>query len=76
MRLITIHVLFGLLLITGCVSGDRKATELLDTARFEEKQHNLEHAARLYDEIIKNYPGTPAAKEATARRAVLGAAKP
>jgi TolA-binding protein len=59
------------LLATGCASGDTKAAELLETARFEEKQNNYEHAQKLYDEILKKFPASPAAKDATARSAEL-----
>ncbi|HPX62305.1 MAG TPA: hypothetical protein PLN25_11130 [Deltaproteobacteria bacterium] len=49
--------------LSGC-SGDKKAAELLETAQFEEKQNNLEHASKLYETIIKKHPGTPAADKA------------
>jgi TolA-binding protein len=54
-------------LLSGCTSGEKKAAELLETARFEEKQNNFEHAIRLYDEILKKYPASPAARDAAAR---------
>jgi len=54
-------------LLTACASGDKKAEQLLETARFEEKQNNKEHALKLYAEIVSNYPGTPAAGQAAAR---------
>jgi TolA-binding protein len=63
------------LLAAGCASGDTKAAELLETARFEEKQNNYEHALKLYDEILKKYPASPAAKDATARSAELARQK-
>jgi outer membrane protein assembly factor BamD (BamD/ComL family) len=52
-----------LVALTACSSGPM---ELYETARFEEKQGNYEHAAELYEEIIKKYPAsefTPQAKE-------------
>jgi len=52
--------------LSGC-SGDNKAAELLETAQFEEKQNNLEHASKLYETIIKKHPGTPAAEKARTR---------
>jgi len=64
------------LLAGGCAPGEKKASELLETARFEEKQSNLEHAAKLYDEILKNHPSSPAAKEAAARMAEIRQLKP
>jgi len=46
-------------------------TELLETARLEEKQHNPEHAATLYREIISKFPESEAAKTAAARLAAM-----
>ena len=43
-------------MLNGC-SGE-KGQELYDTAQFEEKQHNNEHARQLYEELVKKYPGT------------------
>jgi len=48
------------LLALGC-STDKNAAELLDTARFEEKQNNRDHAIKLYSEIIQKYPDSQAA---------------
>jgi len=53
------------LVISGC-SGN-KAAELYDTAQFEEKQNNNEHAAKLYEEILKKYPDSDFAKKAGER---------
>ena len=64
------------LLAGGCAPGEKKAAELLETARFEEKQSNLEHAAKLYDEILKKYPSSPAAIEAAARMSEIRQQKP
>jgi TolA-binding protein len=69
-------VLLATTMLAGCVSGEKKATELLDTAGFEEKQNNFEHAAKLYDEIIRNYPGSRAATEAATRLGALKNRKP
>lgn len=55
------------LLVSGC-SGN-KAAELYDTAQFEEKQNNNEHAAKLYEEILKKYPDSEFAKKAEDRLA-------
>ena len=65
-----------LALLAGCSSGDKRAAELLETARFEVKQGNLEQAAKLYDEILKKYPASPAAKDVAARMAELTQKKP
>lgn len=69
-------MLLTLTILPGCISGEKKAAELLETAVFEEKQNNLEHAAQLYDEILKEYPSSPAAKDAAARKAQLEHRKP
>ena len=61
-------VLFTMVCVTvmaGC-TGD-KGKELFDTAQFEEKQHNEEHARKLYEEIVKKYPGTEFAQKASER---------
>ena len=71
-----ITMLLTLALLAGCASGEKKAAELLETARFEEKQSNLEHAAKLYDEILKKYPSSPAAIEAAARMVEIRQQKP
>jgi TolA-binding protein len=54
----------------GC-TGD-KAKELMDTAILEEKQHNMEHARKLYQEIIQKYPDSPLAKDAQKKLSDLG----
>ena len=76
MRIVFSMIIVTLALLTGCASGEKKAAELLETARFEEKQNNFEHAMQLYDEILKKHPASPAAKEAAARVAKLGIRKP
>lgn len=54
----------------GCTGGS--ATELLETAELEEKQQSLEHARKLYRQIVEQYPGTDQAKRAEARLRALG----
>ena len=56
-------VLLGLL--GGCAAD--KSQELFETAQFEEKQNNKEHAQKLYQEIVDKYPGSPVAKQAEER---------
>lgn len=68
MKTMAIAVLLSALL--GC-AGD-KGKELFDTAQFEEKQNNREHAKQLYQEILAKYPGSPVAKQAQERLAALG----
>ncbi len=58
-------VIMCALFISGCSRG--KAAELYDTAQFEEKQNNREHAAQLYEEILKKYPDSAFAKKAEER---------
>jgi TolA-binding protein len=62
-------------LLAGCARGDTRAAELLETARFEEKQNNFEHAGQLYAEILKKYPSSPSAREASERAAELARQK-
>lgn len=57
--------LFG----SGC--GPDQATQWLETAQFEERQTNLVHARELYENIVRQYPDSPAAKTARARLAEL-----
>ena len=68
-------LMFCLAVALGC-SSDRKAEELLETARFEEKQHNLEHATKLYEQIVQQYPGSEPEKQAAARLAELKVGRP
>ncbi len=58
------------LIMAGC-SAD-KSKELFETAQFEEKQNNREHARQLYQEIVTKYPKSPLAKQAEERLAALG----
>jgi TolA-binding protein len=66
-RLILCSLCFMLLL--SC-SGD-KAKELLETAEFEERQHNVVHAKQLYEEIVRSHPSSPQAETARTRLAAL-----
>ena len=67
-------MVLGLMLMAflgGCSSD--KSKELLETAQFEEKQNNNEHARKLYEEIVTKYPDSPAAKQAQERLNALSA---
>lgn len=75
MRTITIVMLLAFALISGCSSAESKAKELYETALFEEKQNNFEHATKLYDEIIRTYPNTRVAADAALRQNVLKSSK-
>ncbi len=60
-----------MVLIMAACSAD-KSKELFETAQFEEKQNNREHARQLYQEIVTKYPKSPLAKQAEERLAALG----
>lgn len=70
MRRLARAVALALLLAACTRSGP---DELLSTAQLEEKQRNLEHARKLYGEIVERYPDSPEAAEAKKRLAALGA---
>lgn len=53
------------LVFAGC--SEQKATELFETAAFEENQGNLSHAKQLYEELVNLYPSTKVAEIARAR---------
>ena len=57
------------LVLAGC-TGDQ-AQDLFETAQFEEKQQNQAHARELYEQIVKQYPGSDVAKKAVERLAQL-----
>lgn len=57
---------------TGCTD---KAAEMFDTAKFEELQNNRQHAAELYERIIREYPDSSYAERAKARLAELKGTK-
>jgi outer membrane protein assembly factor BamD (BamD/ComL family) len=59
--------------VTAC-SGDQ-GKQQLETAQFEEKQNNREHALKLYEEVVTRYPGTPNAKTAQDRLNALKGSK-
>jgi TolA-binding protein len=52
-----------------------KASELFETAQFEELQNNNEHARQIYEDIIKKYPGSDSAKKAEDRLTAIGKTK-
>jgi len=64
-RFFAVAAIMLTLFISGC-SGN-KAAELYDTAQFEERQNNKEHAAKLYEEILKKYPDSEFAKKSGER---------
>lgn len=64
-RGVVVAFLFCMLALAAC-SG-KGAQELFETAQFEEKQHNLEHARKLYEEIIAKHPQSELAAKAKER---------
>jgi outer membrane protein assembly factor BamD (BamD/ComL family) len=72
LKVLSILALFFLAL-SGC-SGDQ-GKQQLETAQFEEKQNNREHAIKLYEEIIGKYPGSTNAKTAQERLNTLKGVK-
>jgi len=68
-RLLTCTI--AVLLLSGSACGQDQASQLLETAQFEERQTNLTHAKELYEDILRQYPDSPAAKTARARLADL-----
>jgi hypothetical protein len=57
-------------LVLAACTGDT-SQELLETAEFEKRQHNVAHAKQLYEEIVRSYPSSPQAETARARLAAL-----
>ena len=50
-----------LVFVTACSGSGAK--ELYETATFEELQNNHKHALQLYEEIVRDYPGSEFAKK-------------
>ena len=71
MKRIILLLLVVVLLIAAAGCTSEKGAQQLETAAFEEKQNNREHAIKLYEEIISKYPGSPNAKIAQERLAAL-----
>ena len=67
-------LLVACLLLVLAGGGDN-AGDLYDPAQFEEKQNNRPHAAKLYRQIVKEYPDSPFANQAKARLAELEKAR-
>jgi len=59
--------------LSAC-SGDQ-GKQQLETAQFEEKQNNREHAIKLYEEVVTRYPGSLNAKTARERLNALKGGK-
>lgn len=61
----------ALLLLTINACSADNGRQQLETAQFEEKQSNREHAIKLYEEVVSKYPGSANAKTAQERLIVL-----
>lgn len=70
MRKILLLLSVVAVLVVGGCSGDN-GKQLFETAQFEEKQHNLEHAKQLYDELAKKYPQSEFGQKAAERLKTL-----
>lgn len=62
-------VIIAVIALLSC-SGDN-ASELFETAKFEELQNNRKHAVQLYEDIIKKYPQSEYADKAKERLSAL-----
>jgi outer membrane protein assembly factor BamD (BamD/ComL family) len=72
-KLIWLLLSLLLLALAGCNSDQGK--QQLETAQFEEKQNNRDHAVKLYEEVVSKYPGSPNAKIAQERLSLLKGGK-
>lgn len=59
----------GILSVSAC-NGEH-AREMLETAEFEERQHNEVHAKQLYEQILRDYPSSREAETARTRLSQL-----
>lgn len=73
MRTIRLLLCALCLVLVGC--SEQKATELFETAAFEENQGNVPHAKQLYEELVNQYPSTKVAEIAKVRLEELNARK-
>ncbi len=67
--IILVFMIIAIVTLSGC-SGNG-ASELFETAKFEELQNNKEHAVQLYQDIIRKYPQSEFADKAKERLSVL-----
>ena len=70
MKRLALFVGLLMTLFLAACSGDQ-GKQQLETAQFEEKQNNREHAIKLYEEVISKYPGSANAKIAQDRLTAL-----
>lgn len=72
-NIILVFMMITFIVLSGC-SGN-KASEMFETAKFEELQNNKEHAVQLYEDIIKKYPQSEYAYKAKERLSEIKAEK-
>lgn len=72
-RIILLLAASAVMALAGC--NGEKGKEQFDTAQFEEKQNNRDHAIQLYEEIVSKYPDSPFAAKARERLSVLKGGK-
>ena len=72
-KFILLTIAAALMASLGCSA--EKGKEQFDTAQFEEKQNNRDHAIQLYEEIVRTYPDSPVAVKARERLAALRGGK-
>jgi len=68
-KIVLLLVAASLMALAGCSA--EKGKEQFDTAQFEEKQNNRDHAIKLYEEIVQKYPDSPFAAKARERLTAL-----
>jgi len=68
-KIVLLLVAATVMALAACAA--EKGKEQFDTAQFEEKQNNREHAIKLYEEIVQKYPDSPIAAKAKERLASL-----
>ncbi len=72
-RIVLAFIAIAMLPLAAC-SND-KGREQFETAQFEEKQNNRDHAIQLYEEIVRKYPDSPTAAKAKERLSALKGSK-
>jgi TolA-binding protein len=64
-RILTVAAV--LLLLPGVLACTEGPEGMFETAQFEELQHNEEHAAEIYEELIRKHPESDYARRAEER---------
>jgi outer membrane protein assembly factor BamD (BamD/ComL family) len=72
-------ILLGLVLALApmaCTSSERAAQEVYELAQFEQKQGNMDHARKLYQDVVTKYPDTSWAQKAQTSLSEIAPAQP